>query len=150
MGNSKRKNNAYFTLEKSTDGVHWLTIATVNGAGNSTSSNIYNIIDEKIELGNNYYRLSQTDFDGTSETFPPISLNYSKNEISIYPNSVTSVLNIQGASENSIITVIDIKGNIVLISNSTKQLNLNKLEKGVYFILIKEQSFEFKQRILKI
>jgi hypothetical protein len=80
-------NNDFFTLEKSTDGYDFETFALIDGQGNkSTASNYeYHAFDRQI--GISYFRLSQTDFDGTVEILKTISSNCSGEfEISIYPN----------------------------------------------------------------
>ncbi|HWY98326.1 MAG TPA: hypothetical protein VNY36_04490, partial [Bacteroidia bacterium] len=60
--------NSYFTLSRSTDGVNFTVIATVKGAGKSTTENNYSYIDLSAPAGTNYYRLQQTDYDGTVTT----------------------------------------------------------------------------------
>ncbi len=74
--NSER-NNAYFTLERGSyeDSLQWTTLTTVTGAGNSPTQNIYNYNDREFQSVINYYRLSQTDFDGVTETFPVIAVD---------------------------------------------------------------------------
>ena len=70
-------NNNYFTLEHSTDGYIWNTITTMDGAGNSTSTVEYNYTHENYSDILNYYRLSQTDYDGKSETFKVVVIDNS-------------------------------------------------------------------------
>lgn len=62
-------NNDYFLIERSEDGNSWETIAKVEGAGTTTDAHHYMIHDEEPLEGISYYRLSQVDFDGSSETF---------------------------------------------------------------------------------
>lgn len=69
-------NNEYFTLERSIDGMNYTTLGNVQGAGNSTQDKNYSYSDDGPTEGDNYYRLSQTDYDGKSETFPPIHLKF--------------------------------------------------------------------------
>ncbi len=57
-------NNHYFTVQRSTDGVNFVDILTVPGAGNSNHVNLYDAIDGQALSGISYYRLKQTDFDG--------------------------------------------------------------------------------------
>lgn len=57
-------NNAYFTLERSTNAVDFSEIATLKAAGNSASIRNYAYADMHPETGMNYYRLKQTDLDG--------------------------------------------------------------------------------------
>lgn len=68
-------NNAYFTLEHSLDGTSWRTISTINGAGNSSTLISYSFNHDSYSNSINYYRLSQTDFDGSSESFDIISVD---------------------------------------------------------------------------
>ncbi len=67
-------NNSHFTLYKSVDGLHYEIITTIEGNGTSSSVNHYQFIDHSNTSGISYYRLQQTDFDGTTETFPPVSI----------------------------------------------------------------------------
>jgi hypothetical protein len=59
-------NNDYFTVERSTDAQNWEQVGTVQGAGNSTTTLNYTFIDQAPLSGLSYYRLKQTDFDGTA------------------------------------------------------------------------------------
>lgn len=69
-------NNDFFTIERSSDGVNFTTVATMDGApnGNSTSLRKYQHVDNN-NGGIYYYRLKQTDFDGKSETFKMVSVD---------------------------------------------------------------------------
>jgi hypothetical protein len=68
-------NNDYFTIERSDDGENWEIIGTIDGAGNSTNIKSYNLVDNSYRNVINYYRLSQTDFDGTIKTHNIISID---------------------------------------------------------------------------
>jgi hypothetical protein len=60
------QNNDHFTLSHSTNGLEFEQIGTVNGAGNSSQLLEYNFIHERPSRGINYYKLSSTDYDGTT------------------------------------------------------------------------------------
>lgn len=87
---SSERNNAYFTLERSKDLVRFEEIARIAGQTNSVIETNYQFIDETVENGVYYYRLSQTDFDGTSKSFEPVSVEITggnkANQFAIYPN----------------------------------------------------------------
>lgn len=58
-------NNDYFTIERSTDGRSFQPIKKVRGSGNSTTRIDYQATDDGPLPGYSYYRLRQTDYDGT-------------------------------------------------------------------------------------
>lgn len=68
-------NNDYYLLERSTDGYEWSVIDNQKGVGNSNTQNDYSFRDFTYESTINYYRLSQVDFDGNSETFKVIAIS---------------------------------------------------------------------------
>ena len=60
-------NNKYFTIERSANGIDFVAIGTVNGAGTSSSVHNYSFVDINPLLGVSYYRLTQTDIDDHKE-----------------------------------------------------------------------------------
>ncbi len=67
-------NNDYFTIEHSSDGISWEKIITTQGAGSSSTEHQYR--ESHLTINNlDYYRLTQTDFNGDSETFKIISID---------------------------------------------------------------------------
>jgi hypothetical protein len=85
-------NNDYFNLDRSIDGLDWETIAIVKGAGTSNLPNFYSYKDYTFCKAINYYRLTQIDFDGSSEQHKIIYVNNSINSPSIL--KVTNILGI--------------------------------------------------------
>ncbi len=84
-------NNDYFTLKRSDDHTRFETIAVVKGAGNSQKTENYAFIDRYPHYGRNYYSLTQTDYDGTSETFYTISVYIeARDKVQVYPVPVTA------------------------------------------------------------
>jgi hypothetical protein len=78
--NSERLND-HFTLERSADAVSWKIINQQAGAENAAGPLEYAYEDLGYEPGMvNYYRLSQTDYDGTLEVFNIIAVDNSKTE----------------------------------------------------------------------
>lgn len=69
------KNNDYFTLEHSENGTDWNKIGEVDGKGDSQSKQLYNFKHQEFKFIINYYRLSQTDYDGVHETFSIIAID---------------------------------------------------------------------------
>jgi hypothetical protein len=93
------ENNDYFTIERSSNGLDFQEIATIAGAGASVDAKEYIHMDKNPLQGVSYYRLKQTDYDGTNETFKvvavevyntaeliKISQNFNRNELSVFNN----------------------------------------------------------------
>lgn len=80
--------NYYFTLERSTDGENYTELDRVPGAGNSTDKTDYKYEDvQPFEI--TYYRLRQTDYDGTEEIIGHKVVRRDQQiarELVIYPN----------------------------------------------------------------
>jgi len=68
--------NDYFTIEKSTDGLHYINYGKIEGAGNTTVVQNYASYDLKPSKGNNYYRLKQTDFNKRTEYHKIIIIDF--------------------------------------------------------------------------
>ena len=84
-------NNDYYTIENSTDGYIWYTIGTMKGAGNSNTGIIYDLDHENYRDTVNYYRLTQTDFDGKREVFKIIAIDNTKE-----PRTLVRTVNLMG------------------------------------------------------
>ncbi|MBK0383077.1 T9SS type A sorting domain-containing protein [Pedobacter sp. SD-b] len=108
-------NNDKFTILRSSDGKTFEEIATIKGKGNSSTTNIYNFKDLNPFSGVNYYQIKQTDFDGKSEAFNPISVNFNltslSNSISVYAknNNINLKLN-WGSNETVNVSIFDLTG----------------------------------------
>ena len=71
---SSEYNNAFFLLERAGVDGQFEIIEKIPGSLNSSASLTYYYFDENPKLGLNYYRLSQEDVDGRSESFEPITV----------------------------------------------------------------------------
>jgi len=147
---SWERNNDFYTIEKSSNGLNYMELATVGGKGTTEFISDYTYIDPLPFQGNNYYRLSQTDFDGTYEVFKPIMVQYKEegSMMNIYPNPVTDqYVNInlnpdllKGENNQTYIIVRSITGELVyqqIIANNKlgDKISLNRrFESGIYIL----------------
>jgi hypothetical protein len=134
---ASENNNSFFTLEKSADSKNFTLLNTVEGAGNSTSPIRYETMDQNPYFGTNYYRLSQTDFDGNKSPIGVVAVELGG--INIYPNPANDILHIEISSNNNCwIEIRDIYGNIVLreLSNGNNLLNISSFKSGVYLVTV--------------
>ncbi len=144
-------NNAYFTIERSSDGFNFETVTDVEGAGNSTTIKHYSAVDENPFEGRSYYRLKQTDFDGKFKLTDIISVNNSKMDLFdfyIFPNPTSNEninLNFTGnKNEEVIVFIYDLYGRMVYTNDFRLNSNGNNIVKlyrqddiigGVYYIV---------------
>jgi hypothetical protein len=84
---SSETNCARFDVERSADGYNFENIGTVQGAGNSTATNYYTYTDVHPYISTTYYRLKQSDFDGSYQYSSVINisnLNYTVSSVDVY------------------------------------------------------------------
>jgi|GEM_PF-2400328 len=148
---SSEKNNAFFTVEKSVDGVHWLAIDSLPGMSSSVSLQKYSVTDMQVSSGVMYYRIKQTDINGLVSYTGVLSIN-SADEIifKIFPNPVSGssrdinlIASLPEETELNI-RITDVSGKIIfsqdglLISeNGSVVLSPNlKFAQGLYLVSV--------------
>jgi hypothetical protein len=154
-------NNDYFEIEKTTDGINYEKVGTVNGAIISTTAIDYRLIDSNPYAGISYYRLAQYDFDGTRTYSDLKSINYSPKDINlkIYPNPIQEdevFVQVDGIVDSEFnLQVFDMTGRLVQNSrinlfNGSNNIQLNpNMEKGAYLFRIFNGMKEFKFNMIK-
>lgn len=112
-------NNDYFTVERSADALNFTAIGTVDGAGNSSLTRNYQLIDANPLPGVSYYRLRQTDFNGDFELFGPVAVNFSGSSltgVALFPNPTNEFSHVMINANHGgkgWVRVTDITGRIV-------------------------------------
>ncbi|MDX2362376.1 MAG: BNR-repeat neuraminidase N-terminal domain-containing protein [Crocinitomicaceae bacterium] len=121
-------NNSHFTIERSRDGVVYEVLAEINGAGTTTSTNSYYWIDEQASSGTSYYKISQTDFDGTTVQLDIRSVHCSiESFIQVHPNPFHESMTVT-AQKSGTITVFDISGKLILNQSIGAGVNIIQTE----------------------
>ena len=137
--------NDYFEVQRSSDGIDFEVIQTIDGFGTTSFNQDYYTEDISPLSGVSYYRLSQTDFDGTKTTYSPVAVQFEQIDIqAIYVSNDLNkaYLHFESNSEKQYeLIVTDNLGR--LISNQTlkaqtgvNRKSLNLLKQGVYHISI--------------
>ena len=139
-------NNDYFTVERSVDGDIYEVVGIVQGSGNSTENNTYELIDNEPVDGLSYYRLKQTDFDGEYFYSEIKTINNKKDFIDarLYPSPVKDNAFLSFFTTNEVnveIQVVDVAGKLFLKKSILSREGLNKyqldidfLKSGMYFV----------------
>ena len=145
------ENNDYFTLERSEDGIRFEFLASISAKELSSQVQQYFYIDERPVEGSNYYRLSQTDIDGSSRFVGNIVVVDYKKEgfVNLYPNPATTELNIQSKISTTAFLnyeLYDTVGRLVdqgtlgkFDSETIFKLDIAALSEGLYLIQIKDR-----------
>ncbi len=129
-------NNSHFTLERSFDGEAFSILVRVDGQGTTSNVTEYSFNDVNPGIGLSYYRLSQTDFDGTHTILQTVSSpGFQQNQITISPNPVTKEFVIN-SKEPIQIEVVDMFGRLHLKqrANSGHSINVSNWKSGIYLI----------------
>ncbi|HSH65661.1 MAG TPA: T9SS type A sorting domain-containing protein [Bacteroidia bacterium] len=146
-------NNDYFTLWSSSDAIHFKPITTIPGEGNSITKKQYRFLLEKKEPGHTYFKLSQTDFNGTTKSFNLIHADdcVSPDDVITINNSSLNQLEININSQgnnyyelyiNNILGQRFINEDVQVVAGTNSlNYNLAGLTTGIYYVRLynKEQ-----------
>lgn len=153
-------NNDYFTIEHSIDGHTFEPILEIKGAGNSIETKFYNAVDTKPVRGTNYYRLVQTDYDGTSTKSQIVNVLFESGETAIFPNPVKNVLyvsteNFEPHEVNY--AIFDVLGNKItqqtleVVNGRFEIIEMKNLSIGTYVIKITSNGHDdFVKKVQKL
>lgn len=140
---ASEENNDFFTIERSTDGLTFEALGSINGAGSSETINSYVFEDDNPVEGVSYYRIKQTDFNGQFDYSEVVTAEVQTmlDMVSVYPNPVTGSY-ISAAIQHNIdqvgYVITNITGQVVksgqLDSLTGSKIDLNELNAGMYFI----------------
>ncbi len=143
-------NSDYFGVQRSVDLKEFADIGQVKAAGDSKIKLEYSFLDEAPLPGINYYRLRQTDKDGTSEYSKIVAVNVQGDgtRFAIYPNpSDGRTIQLQFSNlELDGLNLIDMVGRevpfkISSASSSSVTLSpLRELSSGIYFVSYRDTS----------
>ena len=128
-------NNDFFTLERSTNGHNWQHVATVYGHGTTHQPSIYSAEDRNPRPGITYYRLWQTDFDGTLHAGPHVvSLAQAAADVRLYPNPASDRVRVfcEGCNPGTELSAIASDGRQHRISGDGQWFAVSNLAPGVY------------------
>jgi len=131
-------NNDYFTLQHSTDGIDFQTIAQISGAGNSTTRLEYNHVHNGLRAGIHYYKLLSTDYDGTVTNRGIVALEVGLT--ATYFNNLTKTIEF---STSESVSIYSTDGKLVARNSETNSLPFH--HKGMFLVY-----FEQSKRTEKI
>lgn len=148
-----------FTIERSATQNNFLKIAMLAAA---TQSDTYTYLDKNPLPGDNYYRLLQTEPDGSITYFPILKINRSTTSqpvLALYPNPVSDQALLQLThSENGPVTLSVFNAGGMLLQHWTvqketasfqKSFSFFKLPPGSYVLQAQGKTFHQAVRFIK-
>jgi len=141
---ANEENSDYFLLEHSTDGRSFRPLAEVKAAGSSSFRLDYEYHHLKPVAGQNYYRLRQVDFDGTTYDHGVVRVRFDElggEKWTIAPNPVLDQTTVQWSGTAQELLLSDSQGRILrrIVLNpqaegGSQSLQLGDLSAGMYFL----------------
>lgn len=147
---ASEKNNDYFTVERSIDGINWVSLTEIEGAGNTNSTSSYSWKDTNPKVGDSYYRIKQTDFDGQTDYSSVQSITIEGGEIQVYPNPGVNIVNIKSENSNSNSEIVILNSFGQNVTNRVTEVNSNKIDisnlpTGFYTIILNGSYSKFQK-----
>ncbi|MFZ1678237.1 MAG: T9SS type A sorting domain-containing protein [Saprospiraceae bacterium] len=152
-------NTTQFVIERSTDGVVFAPIGSLDAEGNSGHIQSYQFFDKEAVAGDNYYRLMQVNAQDDREYSPVRIVNFSPKyfSVSYAPNPADEYIevDINGSKELNTIRLMDGSGRVVLhenIESSMTKFNMDikKLNAGIYVLEVISGREKFSDKVVII
>lgn len=126
-------NSSYFELQRSADGNHFETIATVTAKGNTTTTNNYQDSDDLFfyTYKTVYYRLKMVDINGGFKFSSAVKIEFgttTKTNVKAWPLPFSTNLNIAYTSninETVAITIRSVNGSMIMRMNHAVKTGTN-------------------------
>ncbi|MTI20215.1 T9SS type A sorting domain-containing protein, partial [Fulvivirga sp. RKSG066] len=159
-------NNDYFIIERGANTSSFEEIGIVEGNGTTNQTMSYDFKDNMPFGGTSYYRLTQVDFDGTSEVFEPVKVTVpltGQLEAFVYPiPSEGDFINLQLSGFDKSLTaevkIVDVKGEVVHLeeifldkdTGFNQKINFSKqLKAGIYILNVTTPTPVVKRIMIK-
>jgi len=160
---SNETNTSYYNVQRSMDGINFITIGKVNAINNNAANETYQYVDTLSSFINQsftfYYRLQEIEINNNSKYSDIINISQKANTplISIYPNPVKDNLNlmINNGNGNSLINIFDLEGRKLMELQQTIEqgsvvhINASQLKAGMYVLTINMNGNLLQQQFIK-
>lgn len=155
---ASERDNDYFTLMRSTDGIKFSAVGQVEGRGTQSIEQAYEFVDKTAPNGVSYYYVDQTDYDGTvNRASSIVTVRRGEKEFNIVhvaPMPARNFVNLKivhSQANTSDVRLYNVMGQQVFQQNADIQQGINKmtidvqnLPEGTYFYHIRNDLGELK------
>ncbi|KHJ38718.1 hypothetical protein PBAC_10570 [Pedobacter glucosidilyticus] len=151
--------NSHFEVLSSRDGKSFNSIATINGAINSSSLKRYSFTDRNALAGITYYILKQVDLDGLSKSYGPVYVNNTlsgaSTDVTIISTQEQVKINIPATQKEEVnIKVFNLQGQnlftkkVLLFNGDNEAILPISLNAGLYFLSIEGNNVRSAKKFL--
>ena len=136
---SSEINTSHFTIERSSDGIRFTPLATIQAAGNSQGTKDYSSEDKMPLTGRSYYRLKMVDIDGKIEYSVVRTVLFTEKQSSfIVRNPVQNMLElVTTGSGKSQWQIVNVSGQLIkqgIINAGRTEISVTDLPAGSYWV----------------
>jgi hypothetical protein len=147
------KDNDYFVIERSINGIDFISTGSVDGKGNVNDMQTYSFKDDHPFNGVNYYRLKQVDFNGSFSYSNIIAIINQQADINIYPNpnNGTFVISLMAPAHAYQLDVTDLHGRTVYTMKGDEvpeSIEVKDLAGGVYIVRFYQESQVYIKKLV--
>ncbi len=155
-------NHDYFSVERSTDGIHFTEINRNNENISGQSSHSFSLNDINLPpAAVLYYRIRQCDVNGNCKYSDIKTVKFdAKNKFVLYPVPAGNTVNIVYSNSNAKSVEISIKdqnGRVIMKETrnvtagiNNMQLNITKLNKGNYIVTLNNGKEKWTEKLVKL
>lgn len=155
-------NNKGFEVQRSTDGTSFENIAVISGKGNSSSIQIYELLDEFPPEGKIYYRLKQVDYNGAFEYSPvkTTEILTDVKQLKFAPNpaieGITTLYFTKASNGEALLEIFNLTGQTIYQhpvslnrdSETIVSINLSDLASGIYIAKLEVDGEIFSEKLI--
>lgn len=156
-------NNDYFTVEKTTDNIHFEQVGNrIDGAGTTSLPSNYSIMDNSPFPGQSYYILYQTDFDGNrNQVGNPIEFTNCGGDVApvttVNAYNTTNNIKVQinsASADNLNISLVNMLGQVIFsgmhaVALGSNEIYLpNNISPGIYVLSVRNDKVNYATKLV--
>lgn len=146
----------YFEIERSSDGIRFERIGSVEAKGSASSGGEYTYTDASPLSGKNYYRVKQYDLEGKNglaTNTQSVSVNCGTTKIELFPNPTSAMVNVKGLKGKNTVKILTVAGHEIMKAETeleTYSMLVNALASGTYQVqVVKDGEIIFNGKFVK-
>lgn len=152
----QESNSDRFEIERSMDGINWITIAKIAAKGNSSLQSKYAFIDRAPAAGINYYRLKMIDLDTRFEYSESKSVRTTlTSNVRVYPNPASNFVQVSVPVAASVVRLMNTAGQVMqerksINAGTSVSFDITNYTAGTYMVQVIQQDGLSRNNVLLI